>query len=122
MTVRSGLPARRTGSALIVAGAVAAATTFRSGAAGAQTGSGPSPNPPSPNTEVQVPQGKAAAAAVVNQYLGGRTGFCNPARYRVACGPRSPFQPLGTPGQIFNPGSGLGVPDLAALAADFGRQ
>jgi hypothetical protein len=27
----------------------------------------------------------------------------------------------GPPGQIFNPGCGLGVPDLAALAADFGR-
>jgi hypothetical protein len=40
----------------------------------------------------------AASAAVINQYLGGRT-----------------------PGQIFNPGSGLGVPNLAALAADFGH-
>ncbi len=26
----------------------------------------------------------------------------------------------GTPGQAFNPGSGLGYPDLAKLAADFG--
>jgi hypothetical protein len=27
----------------------------------------------------------------------------------------------GTPGQIFNPGPGLGVPNLAALAAGFGH-
>jgi kumamolisin len=26
----------------------------------------------------------------------------------------------GTPGQVFNPGSGLGYPDLAKLARDFG--
>ena len=26
----------------------------------------------------------------------------------------------GTPGQVFNPGSGLGYPDLAKLAGDFG--
>ncbi|HEY2239672.1 MAG TPA: S53 family peptidase [Streptosporangiaceae bacterium] len=77
----------------------------------------------------------AGAAAVINQAVGGRTGFWNPALYRFARGPRSPFRPLGTsgtsndnlyytgtPGQIFNPGSGLGVPDLAALAADFGRR
>ncbi|HWN62672.1 MAG TPA: hypothetical protein VNO25_18615 [Streptosporangiaceae bacterium] len=45
----------------------------------------------------------------------------------------SPFTPLsaqgtsndnlyytGTPGQVFNPGSGLGYPDLAKLAGDFG--
>ena len=76
----------------------------------------------------------AGTTAVLNQYLGRRTGFWNPSLYRFAQGSRSPFRPLdtmgtandnlyytGTPGRIYNPGSGLGVPNLATLAADFGR-
>jgi kumamolisin len=76
----------------------------------------------------------AGTAAVLNQYLGRRTGFWNPSLYRFAQGSRSPFRPLdtmgtandnlyytGTPGRIYNPGSGLGVPNLGTLAADFGR-
>ncbi len=72
------------------------------------------------------------AAAVIDSYLGHRAGFWNPAIYRFAAGRRSPFTPLdasgpgndnlyysGTAGHLYNPGSGLGTPDLARLAADF---
>jgi kumamolisin len=74
----------------------------------------------------------AGAAAVIDSYLGGRAGFWNTAIYRFAAGQGSPFTPLdaagtsndnlyytGTPGSLFNPASGLGVPNLAKLAADF---
>jgi kumamolisin len=73
------------------------------------------------------------AAALIDQYAGHRVGLWNPAIYGFAMGSESPFTPLsaagtsndnlyytGTPGQIFNPGSGLGYPDLAKLAEDFG--
>jgi kumamolisin len=73
------------------------------------------------------------AAALIDQVVGHRTGLWNPAIYGFAMSARSPFTPLsaqgrsndnlyytGTPGQVFNPGSGLGYPDLAKLAADFG--
>jgi subtilase family serine protease len=72
------------------------------------------------------------AAAVLNQAAGRRLGFWNPSIYRFATGNGSPFTPLtsagtsndnlfytGTPGQTFNPATGLGVPNLARLAADF---
>jgi kumamolisin len=72
------------------------------------------------------------AAAVIDQYIGHRAGLWNPAIYDFAVGASSPFTPLssqgtsndnlyytGTPGQVFNPGSGLGYPDLAKLAGDF---
>ena len=75
------------------------------------------------------------AAAVIDSYLGHRTGFWNPAMYRFATARMSPFTPLdktgagndnlyytGTAGHIYNPGSGLGTPDLARLAADFRAQ
>jgi subtilase family serine protease len=75
----------------------------------------------------------AAAAALIDQYAGHRTGLWNPFIYAFAISARSPFTPLsaqgtsndnlyytGTPGQVFNPGSGLGYPDLAKLAGDFG--
>jgi hypothetical protein len=52
----------------------------------------------------------------------------------LATQPGSPFTPLdqsgtgsdnlfytATPGAVYNPGSGLGYPDLSALAADFAR-
>jgi subtilase family serine protease len=74
----------------------------------------------------------AGSAAVIDQYTGGRTGFWNPPVYALAGSPASPFTPLGTagptndnlyysgtPGQTFNVGSGLGLPDLSKLAADF---
>jgi subtilase family serine protease len=73
------------------------------------------------------------AAALIDQVVGHRTGLWNPAIYGFAMSARSPFTPLsaqgrsndnlyytGTPGQVFNPGSGLGYPDLAKLAGDFG--
>jgi kumamolisin len=76
----------------------------------------------------------SGAAAVINSYLGRRTGFWNPAMYRFASQPGSPFTPLGatgtsndnlyytgTPGQVYNVGTGLGVPDLFRLAEDFAR-
>jgi subtilase family serine protease len=69
------------------------------------------------------------AAAVIDSFLGHRTGFWNPLIYRLAMGPGSPFTPLGqtgtgndnlyytgTPGSVFNVGSGLGYPDLSKLA------
>jgi subtilase family serine protease len=72
------------------------------------------------------------SAAVIDSYLGRRTGFWNPAIYRFASKPGSPFTPLGvtgtgndnlyytgTPGQTYNVGTGLGVPDLSRLAGDF---
>jgi len=72
------------------------------------------------------------AAAVIDQFVGHRTGLWNPSIYAFALSGHSPFTPLtaqgtgndnlfytGTPGQVFNPGSGLGYPDLAKLADDF---
>jgi kumamolisin len=72
------------------------------------------------------------AAALIDQAAGQRIGLWNPSIYDFALGPDSPFTPLssagagndnlyytGTPGQVFNPGSGLGYPDLAKLASDF---
>jgi hypothetical protein len=54
--------------------------------------------------------------------------------YKFATQRNSPFSPLdtasnsntnlfytGTPGHIYNVGSGLGTPDLARLASDFAR-
>jgi kumamolisin len=75
------------------------------------------------------------STAVINSYLGRRVGFWNPQIYRFAASPNSPFTPLdasgtsndnlyytGTPGQIYNAGSGLGTPNLAKLASDFGYE
>lgn len=74
------------------------------------------------------------ATALIDSYLGHRVGFWNPAVYRFATTRNSPFTPLdtagtnndnlyysGTPGHVFNVGSGLGYPDFAKLAADFAR-
>jgi kumamolisin len=75
------------------------------------------------------------SAAVINSYLHHRTGFWNPAMYRFARVPSwTPFTPLdtssanndnlfytGTAKAIYNPGSGLGVPNLGKLAVDFKR-
>jgi kumamolisin len=70
------------------------------------------------------------AAAVIDSYVGHRVGFWNPAMYSAATGPASPLTPLttsgtsndnlyytGTPGSVYNPATGLGIPNLTALAA-----
>ena len=72
------------------------------------------------------------STAVIDSALGHRVGFWNPAIYQFAAQRNSPFDPLdsasanndnlyytGTPGHIYNVGSGLGTPDLAQLAWDF---
>jgi len=73
------------------------------------------------------------SAAVIDSYLHHRTGFWNPAIYKFAANKSiTPFTPLdaespnndnlyytGTTGAIYNPGSGLGVPNLDKLALDF---
>jgi subtilase family serine protease len=74
------------------------------------------------------------ATDLIDSYLGHRVGFWNPAVYRFATTRNSPFTPLdtagtnndnlyysGTPGHVFNVGSGLGYPDFAKLTADFAR-
>jgi kumamolisin len=61
-------------------------------------------------------------------------GLWNPSLYAFAAGPDSPVTPLnqvgtsndnifysGNPGDLYNLATGLGVPSLAALAADLGR-
>lgn len=72
-------------------------------------------------------------AAVIDSYVGGRTGFWNPSIYRFAqSSSGSPFTPLsatgtgndnlyytGATGALFDPGAGLGVPNLGTLAVDF---
>jgi len=75
------------------------------------------------------------STAVIDSYLGHRVGFWNPAIYTFATSHASPFTPLntagtsndniyytGNPGTVYNPGSGLGIPDLSKLAADFARE
>ena len=70
------------------------------------------------------------SAAVIDSYAGHRVGFWNPAMYAAASSSNSPFTPLdesgpendnlyytGTAGAVFDPGAGLGIPDLSALAA-----
>jgi kumamolisin len=72
------------------------------------------------------------SAAVIDSYLHHRTGFWNPAIYQFATKSYTPFTALdatssnndnlyytGTKGHIYNPGTGLGYPNLAKLAADF---
>jgi subtilase family serine protease len=70
------------------------------------------------------------SAAVIDSYLGHRVGFWNPAMYASATGSNSPLSPLntsgtsndnlfytGTPGTVYNAATGLGIPNLSALAA-----
>jgi subtilase family serine protease len=72
------------------------------------------------------------STALIDSLLGHRVGFWNPAIYQFATGWNSPFSPLdtasnsndnlyytGTPGHVYNVGSGLGTPNLARLAGDF---
>jgi subtilase family serine protease len=75
------------------------------------------------------------STAVMESMLGHRVGFWNPWLYKFAQEKNSPLIPLqqqgtsndnlfysGTPGAIYNPATGLGTPNLAALAVDFGRE
>jgi subtilase family serine protease len=75
------------------------------------------------------------SAALIDSYLGHRVGFWNPAIYGFAASGNSPFKPLnavgasndnlyytgGGAGSRYNAGSGLGIPNLAKLAEDFGQ-
>ncbi len=74
------------------------------------------------------------STAVIDSYLGHRVGFWNPSIYTAAVSYNSPFTPLtqastssdniyytGNPGDPYNVGSGLGYPNLTALANDFTR-
>ena len=71
-------------------------------------------------------------AALIDAALGHRVGFWNPLMYRAATKHDSPFTPLqqvgtsndnvfytGTPGAVFNPSTGLGTPNFAALVRAF---
>jgi len=72
--------------------------------------------------------------AVINSYVGHRVGFWNPSIYQFAQSPNSPFTPLqqagtgndniyytGNPGALFNEATGLGTPNISALAKDFAK-
>lgn len=74
------------------------------------------------------------ADAVIESAVGHRVGFWNPQVYSFATQRNSPFTPLdssgttndnwfytGTPGALYNPATGLGVPNLTQLAADFAQ-
>lgn len=97
----------------------------------------PCTTPPPPSylqyggTSFVAPQLNGVAAAI-DSALGRRVGFWNPLIYRFATQRNSPFTPLdtpgtsndnlyysGTPGHVYNVGTGLGTPDLAKLALDF---
>jgi subtilase family serine protease len=69
------------------------------------------------------------STAVIDSALGKRVGFWNPAIYGMALAHGSPFTQLntagtsndniyytGNPGQAYNEGDGLGIPNLTALA------
>ncbi len=73
------------------------------------------------------------ASAVIASSTGHRVGFWNPAMYAAATGSNSPLTPLntsgtsndnlfytGTPGTVYNPATGLGTPNLSALARFLG--
>jgi kumamolisin len=74
------------------------------------------------------------STAVIDASLGHRVGFWNPSIYKFATSQNSPFDTLnqagtsndnifytGNPGTVYNPATGLGVPNLAGLARDFGQ-
>jgi kumamolisin len=76
-----------------------------------------------------------ASNAVIDSYLGHRIGFWNPVMYGAVASGDDPFTQLnttstsndniyytGNPGQPYNPGIGLGLPDLAKLASLFGAE
>ena len=72
------------------------------------------------------------STAVIDSYVGHRVGFWNPSIYAFARSSSTPFTPLqqagtgndnlyftGTPGALYNESTGLGIPNLSRLAADF---
>jgi kumamolisin len=72
------------------------------------------------------------STAVIDSSLGHRVGFWNPSIYSFATSRNSPFTALqtastsndndfytGNPGAVFNESTGLGIPNLSALARDF---
>jgi kumamolisin len=72
------------------------------------------------------------SSAVIDSYLGHRVGFWNPVMYGAVARGDDPFTQLnttstsndniyytGNPGQPYNPGIGLGMPNLADLAGIF---
>jgi kumamolisin len=74
------------------------------------------------------------STAVIDSYLGHRVGFWNPVMYRAVATGHDVFTQIntvgtssdnifytGNPGQQYNPGTGLGMPNLAALANVFGE-
>jgi kumamolisin len=74
------------------------------------------------------------STAVIDSYLGHRVGFWNPSIYAAATSGQDPFTQLnqastsndniyytGNPGQKYNEGIGLGLPDLAKLTGEFTR-
>jgi subtilase family serine protease len=74
------------------------------------------------------------STAVIDASVGHRVGFWNPSIYSFATSRNSPFNPLqqagtsndnifytGNPGSVYNESTGLGIPNLAALAQDFGH-
>jgi subtilase family serine protease len=71
------------------------------------------------------------STAVIDSYLGHRIGLWNPSLYQFAAGHSSQVTPLsspgtgndnlfytGNPGEVYNPATGLGVPNMAAYASD----
>jgi subtilase family serine protease len=73
------------------------------------------------------------SAALIDSALGHRTGFWNPDLYWAATHGNSPFTTMntsgtsndnifytGTPGTVYNPATGLGVPNLGAVKSLFG--
>jgi subtilase family serine protease len=71
----------------------------------------------------------AGLSALINSANGSQAGFWNPQLYRFAVQKDSPLHPLnktgpnndngfytGTPGTVYNQATGLGTPDVAALA------
>ncbi len=73
------------------------------------------------------------STAVIDSYLGHRVGFWNPVMYGAVAAGHDPFTQIntvgtsndniyytGNPGQAYNEGIGLGMPNLAELAAIFG--
>ena len=87
---------------------------------------------PDLSTDASSPPQLNGSAAVIDSSVGHRVGFWNPSIYKFATQHTSPFDPLntpgrthdnlfftGTPGTLYNPGSGLGVPDFAQLGTAF---
>jgi hypothetical protein len=82
--------------------------------------------------QLRAPQLNGSTAEI-DSYLGHRVGFWNPEIYSFATSRHDPFTPLNTvggtndnlyytgngAGSLYNAGSGLGTPNLSALAADF---